>query len=273
MASRSVRRIERELDARARSLSGGEPIHPPHPSSPLAAFDAKAFPREVPSTLIVSGIFAAQSHLVGLRPLRKARVANQLTAWSMLRPALMAATQAGWVLTAPLVDGVAGADAMARRGAALTAEHLKREIQYCENLRKIDGAIVEERLGWLLEKRAELRQWASDTGLTPMRFEQTAMVAEVSQLLASEDAQLLLALWNSTSAAAHGYGWHVRGHTFGRGAQDIEGSDFKAFSVELDDEHYLGHVAMVTRLVEATHALAVALAAEPPGAADHDPPD
>lgn len=239
---RQVRRMEKALRKQVALMLGVvNEIHPPHPNSILALLDRNAFKREPPSVIILNALLSATAHLSSSLDFAKTKGANRITAWSLIRPALMSATTAGWVVV-PL-------DLMEqlKRAAVVANEAMRYELTYADNVARIPGGQADERKAWIEKRLADLSDWAESAGvvLKPSRVPMTDAVREVGAFVGDNEARLS-ALWNEMSSGAHGLGWHIQSRTFGAGTTALEGSTFMAFPTELDRAYYFGVVADIT---------------------------
>lgn len=241
-----LRDLSRSLRKRIKMLGSlPELVHPPHPQSLLADVDLEGFARESPSVVIRNALTASAAHLDAAHAFPDLRGANRITCWSLLRPALMSATVAGWV--------IAGNESRecARRAAIVVAESLGYELQHVANLARIAGRQTEERLEWLVRRKADLNAWAADGGYTLGRrkINMTEAIKEVAEAVGLEELGLD-ADWNAMSSGAHGFGWHIQGRTFGKGTASIPSSRFVAFPIKLDRADYLWALDRVTTYAE-----------------------
>lgn len=250
---RELRQLQKALKKQVGLMAGvlGE-LHPPHPDSILARLDREAFTREPPSVIIMNALVSACAHLSSSHDFPKTKGANRITAWSLLRPALMSATTAGWVLV--------GTDERERlrRAAVVANESMRYELSYADNIARIPGGQTDERRAFLEDRLADLNNWA-DAAEVPLRrrdsVPMTAAIREVAEALGEEEARLS-AEWNEMSSGAHGLGWHIRSRTFGAGTAPLEGSQFDRFPVDLDRADYFGAVATITNYTIAVLSLA-----------------
>ncbi len=257
---REVRQLRKALRQQVDVMfSALDELHPPHPDSLLARLERDAFTREPPSVIIMNALVSACAHLVSAHDFFKTNGANRITAWSLLRPALMSATTAGWVLI--------GTDDQERlrRAAVVVNESMRYELAYANNVVRIPGGQAEERKAMLEERVEDLNKWADNAGVKLKRSDSvpmTAAVREVAEAVDDEDEARLSALWNEMSSGAHGLGWHIRSRTFGTGTTPLAGSRFYRFPVDLDRAYYFGAVATITNYTNAILSLARAFATD-----------
>ena len=257
---RELRQLQKALRTQVGLMSGVlDELHPPHPDSILATLDRDSFIREPPSVIVMNALVSACAHLSSAHDFFKTKGANRITAWSLLRPALMSATTAGWVLVSPQ-----GAERL-RRAAVVANESMRYELAYAGNVARIPGGQVDERRAFLEERLADLNTWADNAGVKLKRSDSVPMtnaVREVATAVDDEEEARLSALWNEMSSGAHGLGWHVRSRTFGAGTAPLEGSQFDRFPVDLDRADYFGAVATITNYTNAVLSLARAFATD-----------
>jgi hypothetical protein len=257
-SAREVRRLRKVLRKQAAVMAGvvGD-VHPPHPNSILARLDAAAFARETPSVIIMNALVSACAHLSSAHDFIKTSNANRITAWSLLRPTLMSATTAGWILVAT------NSGERLRRAAVVVNESIRYEVAYARNVDRIPGGQAAERLAWIEERLADLNEWALAAGLQLRGRDRVPMTEAVAQVAASVGAEARIsALWNEMSSGAHGLGWHIQSRTFGAGTTALEGSTFVRFPVELDRAYYFGVVANLTDYTSRILSIARALATD-----------
>lgn len=242
--SRELRRMEKALRKQVDLMMEGIcEVHPPHSNSILAGLDRAAFTREPPSVITLNALNSACAHLSSAHDFFKTKGANRITAWSLLRPALMSATTAGWVLVAPHHRE------RLRRTAVVANEAMRYELTYADNVAKISGGQVDQRRAWTEQRLADLNAWATTAGVSLNRGDRVPMTTAVKEVATAVDEAeegRLSALWNEMSSGAHGLGWHVQSRTFGAGTSPMEGSEFVRFPIELDRAYYFGVVATIT---------------------------
>jgi hypothetical protein len=258
-SAREVRQLGRVLRKQVAAMAEvvGD-VHPPHPNSILARLDTAAFARETPSVIIMNALVSACAHLSSAHDFIKTSAANRITAWSLLRPTLMSATTAGWILVAT------NSNERLRRAAVVVNEAMRYEVAYARNVDRIPGGQAAERLAWIEQRLADLNEWAVAAGLQLRgrdRVPMTEAVAEVAASVGAEEARIS-ALWSEMSSGAHGLGWHIQSRTFGAGTTALEGSNFVRFPVELDRAYYFGVVANLTDYTNRILTIARALATE-----------
>lgn len=260
MTDAEIRQMRRALRQQLELMRVVLPeVHPPHPQSVLAAVDGASFQREQASVIIANGITAACAHLQSAHEFADTHGANRITAWSLLRPALMSATIAGWVVSA-------SGEEQLRRAAVVSNEAIAYELAYVDNAAKIPGAQTAERKAWLEQRRVDLYAWAESGDVllkTKDRVPMTNAIREVARRLDLEEPRYS-AHWNEMSSGAHGLSWHVMTRTYGAPTSVIADSGFTTYATDLQPATYVHAVADITeytnRVLSLTRTLASDLA-------------
>lgn len=180
----------------------------PLSGSPLAMDDTD-WPVVPVSQVAWMGLGSARDHLQAVRVHLEDGEVFPFAQLTLIRAALLGASQAVWVLSPE------ASDERIMRGRCVAAEMYRQQDLYLDVLRRTSPDLhppTEHVAGFLKERRGQLDALrAADSQVR--RLEATVMVREAAKAAMVDDSLVdeVESIWRRTSGAVHGFGWSLMG--------------------------------------------------------------